>query len=124
MKSSTNVRRMRCECKRRNPREPLAPFPWVGRATHEKKLKFNNFVNFLDRVRVKDNKHIGFEFKYTDAPRITKSMTIAQKDLRLDHLAIIYPGDQSFPLAENIVVYGLERIAHGDFLNYFPKELR
>jgi len=70
----------------------------------------------LDLLIVKNNKKIGFEFKYTDAPKITKSMHIAQEDLKLNHLAVIYPGNQIFPLSKDIKAYGLETIATGDFM--------
>ncbi len=41
---------------------------------------------------------VGFEFKYADAPGLTKSMHIALRDLKLDPLFVVYPGAQSFPL--------------------------
>ena len=39
-----------------------------------------------------------------DAPRITKSIKSAITDLALDHLWIIYPGTESYPLLEKITV--------------------
>ncbi len=68
----------------------------------------------LDLLIIKNNKRIGFEFKYADAPKITKSMRIALVDLKLDHLVVVYPGTETFPLAENITLYGLEKLATGD----------
>jgi len=62
----------------------------------------------LDLFVFQQGKRIGFEFKYTDAPKITKSMRIAQQDLKLDHLFIVYPGTENFPLDEHISTYGLE----------------
>jgi hypothetical protein len=41
---------------------------------------------------------VGFEFKYGDAPGLTKSMHIARWDLKLDQLFVVYPGSQSFSL--------------------------
>lgn len=69
----------------------------------------------LDLLIMKNNKRIGFEFKYTDSPKVTKSMKIAIKDLNLDHLAIVYPGSTVFSLTENIAAYGLDTIATHDF---------
>ena len=46
----------------------------------------------LDLFVLKNGKRLGFEFKYTDSPKITKSMHIALEDLKLDHLYIIFPG--------------------------------
>ena len=49
----------------------------------------------------------GIEFKYADAPVITKSMKSALKDLDLEHLWIIYPGKEHYRLAENVTVFPL-----------------
>jgi predicted AAA+ superfamily ATPase len=68
----------------------------------------------LDLLLMKNGKRIGFEIKYTDAPKITKSMTIALEDLKLDHLVVIYPGKDNYSLSEKIIVCGLERVASGD----------
>lgn len=62
----------------------------------------------LDLLIITQGKRIGFEFKYVDAPKITKSMLIAQEDLKLNHLIIIYPRDKSFRLKENIIACSLE----------------
>lgn len=61
----------------------------------------------LDLFIIKDGKRLGFEFKYTDAPRLTSSMHISLNDLSLDHLFVIYPGTQNYPLADHITVCGL-----------------
>lgn len=62
----------------------------------------------LDLLLHRDGKRIGFEFKYTDAPRMTSSMRSAHEDLELDHLHVIHPGSGSFPLAEKTTAWGLE----------------
>lgn len=61
----------------------------------------------LDLLILKDGKRIGFEMKYSDHPKITPSMSIAIKDLKLDHLYVIFPGKETFPLSEKITVRGL-----------------
>lgn len=61
----------------------------------------------LDLLLFTKGKRLGFEFKYTDAPKTTKSMHSALNDLALDRLFIIYPGDQVFPLTEKITACGL-----------------
>ena len=61
----------------------------------------------LDLLVIKNGKRIGYEFKYTDAPKITSSMRIASKDLKLDHLYVIYPGTTTFPLTDFITARGL-----------------
>jgi uncharacterized protein len=70
----------------------------------------------LDLFILKNNQRLGFEFKYTDAPKTTKSMHIALEDLKLDHLAVLYPGNDIFPLTEKITAYGIETIATGKFV--------
>lgn len=67
----------------------------------------------LDLLIVKEGKKIGFEIKYTDAPKITKSMHIALETLDLDSLTVIYPGNQSFSLSDKIRVANLEGYLKG-----------
>jgi len=62
----------------------------------------------LDLLLLKNGKRLGFEFKYTAAPKITKSMRIAFDDLGLDELILITPGDHDFMLSENIRACNLE----------------
>ena len=50
----------------------------------------------------------GFEFKYSDAPSLTKSMKISLEDLKLDHLYVIYPGEVDYPLSDQISVKGIK----------------
>jgi len=61
----------------------------------------------LDLLIIKNGKRLGFEFKYTDMPKVTKSMAIAMDDLKLDKLIVIFPGGESFPLATGIEAIGL-----------------
>jgi len=49
-------------------------------------------------------KRYGFEIKYTDTPRTTRSMRVAKADLGLDRLFIVYPGNESYPLDDGIDV--------------------
>ncbi|MFA6527574.1 MAG: ATP-binding protein [Candidatus Babeliales bacterium] len=66
----------------------------------------------LDLLLIKDGKRLGFEFKYSDAPRLTKSMFTALNDLKLDHLYVIHPHNQTFPLADKITAQGLPILSH------------
>jgi predicted AAA+ superfamily ATPase len=56
----------------------------------------------LDLLLFKDGRRVGVEIKRSDAPTLTPSMTIAQRDLRLDALHVVYPGDRRYPLAPGI----------------------
>jgi len=63
----------------------------------------------LDLLIIKNGKRLGFECKYTDKPKTTKSMHMAIKDLNLDKLFIIFPGkEEQFALSEVISAVGLE----------------
>lgn len=65
----------------------------------------------LDLLIMRDGKRHGFEVKFTDQPKTTRSQQLAIKSLRLDRLDIICPGDANYPLAENIHVTGLAHVA-------------
>jgi len=62
----------------------------------------------LDLLVVKNGKRMGFEIKYTSAPKLTKSMRTVAEDLKLDSFTVIYPGNIDYPLTENIQVVGCE----------------
>ncbi|MDB6082085.1 MAG: hypothetical protein JWO53_1357, partial [Chlamydiia bacterium] len=64
----------------------------------------------LDLLILKDGKRIGFECKYTDQPKTTRSMQIALQDLNLDHLYVIFPGKEAFPLTDKITAQGLDTL--------------
>jgi predicted AAA+ superfamily ATPase len=56
----------------------------------------------LDLLLLRRGDRVGFEFKCTDAPQLTKSMQIARHDLRLDHLYVVYPGRERYPLGDGV----------------------
>ena len=61
-----------------------------------------------DLLVFKEGKRIGYEFKYADAPKITRSMRVAMEDLALNELNIVVPsGTEVYSLDENIHVRGL-----------------
>jgi uncharacterized protein len=64
----------------------------------------------LDLLAFKNGKRLGFEFKYTDSPKITKSMHIALEDLKLDHLYTIFPGASHFPMGDKITACGIDTL--------------
>ena len=61
----------------------------------------------LDLLVVRKGRRLGFEFKRTDQPAMTRSMHVALADLKLDELTVVVPGKASHPLAERVVVRGL-----------------
>jgi predicted AAA+ superfamily ATPase len=64
----------------------------------------------LDLLVVRGNRRWGFEFKRTVAPRMTRSMHSALTDLHLERLEVIYAGDETFPLADQVRAVALKRI--------------
>ena len=56
----------------------------------------------IDLLLLKNGRRLGVESKRVDAPRLTPSMRNALEDLQLDHLAVIYPGDRAYPLADKV----------------------
>lgn len=58
----------------------------------------------IDLLIIRGGRRYGFECKLADAPRTTKSMRVAAADLGLDHLWIVYPGDEAYPLDDRISV--------------------
>lgn len=53
----------------------------------------------LDLLVFVNGQRFGFEFKYADAPAVTKSLTIAQADLKLKRAFVVHPGSKSYPLS-------------------------
>ena len=64
----------------------------------------------LDLLVVRGVRRFGFEFKHTAAPRLTASMRVALQDLKLEHLDVVYVGNETFPLSHNVRALGLSRV--------------
>ncbi len=64
----------------------------------------------LDLMIMWRGRRIGFEFKYNDAPTVTKSMHIALHDLNLERLLVLYPGCQAYPLQDKIEVLPIRQV--------------
>jgi hypothetical protein len=62
----------------------------------------------LDLLLFKKSKRLGFEFKFSDAPKLTSSLTSAYRNLKLDELCVIYPGEKDYFLDDHIRAVGLE----------------
>ena len=65
----------------------------------------------LDLFWQRRGKNWGIEFKYADAPTLTKSMRSVCKDLNLEHLWVIYPGNKTYLLDKKITVLPFEKIS-------------
>lgn len=54
----------------------------------------------LDLLVFLGGRRFGFEFKYADAPVVTKSLHVARQDLKLRRVFVVHPGGRSYPLNE------------------------
>jgi uncharacterized protein len=61
----------------------------------------------LDLMVLWQGRRIGFEFKFGDAPGITKSMHVAMADLKLDRLLVVVPGKESYDLGPKVEVVSI-----------------
>jgi predicted AAA+ superfamily ATPase len=64
----------------------------------------------LDLLLFENGKRVGYEFKYSEKPKVSRSMRIAMDDLRLDALRIVCPSDVSVELGNGIQVVGLQAL--------------
>lgn len=62
----------------------------------------------LDLLVMHKGKRLGYEFKFSESPQITKSMHIAMQDLKLDSLTIVNPGSDEYPIGDKINILGLK----------------
>ena len=65
----------------------------------------------LDLLLIKDGRRVGVEVKRADAPRLQPSMHIAMRDLKLDALYVVYPGQRRYVLADGIEAIPLSTLA-------------
>ncbi len=64
----------------------------------------------LDLLVVRGSRRLGFEFKHTIAPSVTKSMRVAMANLGLERLDVIHVGKETYPMAPGIRAVAFERI--------------
>jgi hypothetical protein len=64
----------------------------------------------LDLLVVRGRRRIGFEFKRTEAPAITASMRIAERDLAIERLYVIHAGSRTFRMDQKILAVPLSRL--------------
>lgn len=78
----------------------------------------------LDLLIIKNGKRFGFEIKYSRTPKMTRSIHVVLKDLKLEKLFVIYPGEKNFPLNEKVEVYGAEHFLKNFAQIFSAKKLR
>jgi predicted AAA+ superfamily ATPase len=75
----------------------------------------------IDLVIVKNGRLFGVECKRADAPKLTPSMRIALEDLKLERIAVIYPGRQRYALVDRVEAVPLTAVVKG-MSGLFPKK--
>jgi len=64
----------------------------------------------IDLVLRRGDKLLGIECKRADAPRLTPSIRIALGDLGLERIAVVYPGEKRYPIADRVEVVPLNEL--------------
>ena len=64
----------------------------------------------LDLLVIRGRRRLGFEFKRTTAPGVTRSMYTAAEDLGLSELSVVHAGKRSGELAKGIKAVAFERL--------------
>ena len=67
----------------------------------------------IDLVLRINGKLLGVECKRTDAPGMTPSIRIALDDLKLEAIAVVYPGSRRFSIAQGVEAVPLSEVASG-----------
>lgn len=79
----------------------------------------------LDLLLFSNGRRLGVEVKRADAPALARSMQIALEDLKLERLAVVYPGTRHYTLSDRITVVPLAAIAkHGVDALFPPRKRR
>ena len=67
----------------------------------------------IDLILIKNGRMLGVECKRMDAPRLTPSMRTALEDVKLEQIAVVYPGTKRYSLGERVAAVPLESVAEG-----------
>lgn len=67
----------------------------------------------IDLVLQKQGRLYGVECKRLDAPKMTPSMRIALEDLKLERIAVIYPGSQRYTMHDRVEAVPLAAVVDG-----------
>lgn len=67
----------------------------------------------IDLVMIKQGRMLGVECKRMDAPKMTPSLRIALEDLKLERIAIVYPGPDRYFITDRIEAVPLAEVIKG-----------
>jgi len=72
----------------------------------------------LDLLVMKNGKRLGFEIKYSETPKVTRSMHQIIEDLKLDQFFIVYQGKHRLNLEEKIQLLPVNELGKENFEPY------
>jgi hypothetical protein len=64
----------------------------------------------IDLLTIQKGRKFGFEIKYNDAPKVTRSMLLAIEDLSLEQIFVRYPGEKDYTVNDKINVIAAKNI--------------
>ncbi len=64
----------------------------------------------LDLFLQYEGRRLGVEFKFSETPKVSRSMREALMTLNLEHLYVVYPGSASYPLDEKLTALSFKDI--------------
>jgi len=97
---------------------------WEGFVTEQilNRMKTRDFYYWrthagleLDLMVMKNGKRLGFEIKYSETPKVTRSMRQIIEDLKLDCLFLVYQGKHEVKLEDKIQLLPVNNIVSHDF---------
>lgn len=65
----------------------------------------------IDLILRRSDRLLGVECKRIDAPKLTPSIRIAMEDLELERVAVLYPGEKRYQMAEGVEAVPLRELA-------------
>ena len=65
----------------------------------------------IDLILRRGDRLVGVECKRADAPKVTPSIRNALTDLGLERVAVVYPGDRRYPLADEVEAVPVSQLA-------------
>lgn len=89
----------------------------LGKETHDEAFFWATHQGAeIDLVLRRGTRLLGVECRRSDAPRVTPSIRIAQEDLGLDRVCIVYPGARRYRIVAGVEAVPLSALAKGESL--------
>lgn len=86
------------------------PLSYLAESSEESLRWREDFVRTfleLDLFLLHRGRRVGVEFKFADAPSLSRQLRTTISDLKLERLWIVYPGERRYPLEDDVDVLPL-----------------